>query len=428
MKKILLFVTALLLSFGLYAQNATPNRLLIHHNNTTSGLILNNVDSLTFAKVEGEVAANLEILSHNMEVVTLSVTRTESCASFKIIAEPTSKIASLNDYALARYIDRDSETSYYEDFEAGQLSGIDFTPNTNYTIATVGIDKYGVLCEVRKAEFKTGGSTITGDPQVTAELVDANYFDFTIKFTPNKDVSEYYVIAGAVGELEYQYETFAPMFGFENFEQIIVGWGLEYEGENTYTWKKMAPGTKHDILILAYDVNGVAAPYTTFNVTTDTLGGKGTAEVQITLGEYSLQEWSDEEGNPVMLPSQFITYTPNDQAGAFRFGVYTADVYDIAKDTIKQEICAESPTPAAGWFYYEEFTTDYQIDPNTECVVVAAAKNAIGEWGPLNEVRFTTPADVTSKSTSATIGKRENKITNEAGKVPSIKPKKLVLK
>ena len=39
-----------------------------------------------FANVEGEVAANLEILSHNMEVVTLNVTRTESCASFKIIA------------------------------------------------------------------------------------------------------------------------------------------------------------------------------------------------------------------------------------------------------------------------------------------------------------------------------------------------------
>lgn len=51
MKKILLFVAALLLSFGVYAQNTTPNRLLIHHNNTTSGHIIDNVDSLTFANV-----------------------------------------------------------------------------------------------------------------------------------------------------------------------------------------------------------------------------------------------------------------------------------------------------------------------------------------------------------------------------------------
>lgn len=424
MKKVLLFVTALLLSVGMYAQN----RFLIHHDNTTSGYIINNVDSLTFANVEGEVAADIEILEHDLEKVKLIVTRTASCASFKIIAEPTIKIASLDDYALALYIDRDSENAYYQDFEEAELSGVDFTPNTDYTIATVGIDEYGVLCEVRKAEFKTDCATIVGDPQVTAELIDADFFNFTVKFTPNEDVSKYHVVAGAVGELEYQYETFAPMFGFENFEQMIASWGLEYKGENTYTWKKMAPGTKHDILILAYDVNGLAVPYTTFNVTTDTLGGKGTAEVQITIGEYKLAEWWDEEGNPVMLPSQFITFSPNDQASAFRFSVYTADIYEIAKDTIKEELCAEPPAPMAGWFFYEGFTTDYQIDPNTECVVIAAAKNALGEWGPINEIRFTTPADVPSKSKSATIGKRENKVRNEAGKVPSIKPKKLVLK
>lgn len=430
MKKILLFITAILLNFGIYAQNVTPNRFLIHRNNTTNGYIIDNVDSLTFANVQGEVAANLEILEHDLEKVKLTVTRTESCVSFKIVAEPTIKIASLDDYALASYIDRESESTYYQDFEKAELTGVDFTPNTNYTIATVGIDEYGVLCDVRKAEFKTANATIVGDPQVTAELIDSDFFNFTVKFTPNKDVSKYYVIAGAEGELEYQYETYAPMFGFENFEQLIAGWGLEYEGENTYTWQKMAPGTKHDIHILACDVNGLAAPYTTFNVTTDTLGGEGTAEVQITVGEYSLQKWPDEEGNPTMLPSQFLTYTPNDQTSAYRFGVYFASEYDAESELIKEELCSEPPVPMAGWFFYEGFTTDYQIDPNTDCVVVAAAKNINGEWGPINEIRFTTPADVTrtSESKSTSIGKRENKVKNEAGKVPSIKPQKLVLK
>ena len=62
------------------------------------------------------------------------------------------------------------------------------------------------------------------------------------------------------------------------------------------------------------------------------------------------------------------------------------------------------PTP--GWFQYEELTTDYQIDPGTKCVVIAAAKNINGEWGPVTEIFFTTPDDDaprTSKSRAKTI-------------------------
>lgn len=46
----------------------------------------------------------------------------------------------------------------------------------------------------------------------------------------------------------------------------------------------------------------------------------------------------------------------------------------------------------AKWFFYEPVTTDFQIDPNTEAVAIAAAKNANGEWGTICVKRFTTPA------------------------------------
>lgn len=175
MKKILLFVAALLLSFGVYAQNTTPNRLLIHHNNTTSGHIIDNVDSLTFANVQGEVAANLEILEYDLEKVILKVTRTASCAAFKIAIEPTVKIASMSDYSLAQYIDNDSDNAYYQDFESAQLSGIELLSSTEYTIATVGIDQYGILCDVKKVAFTTPDETLVGVPEVKAELVEANH-------------------------------------------------------------------------------------------------------------------------------------------------------------------------------------------------------------------------------------------------------------
>lgn len=429
MKKILLFVTALLLSFGMYAQNATPNRLLIHHNNTTSGLILNNVDSLTFANVQGEVAADLEILEYNLEEVLLKVTRTASCVAFKIVVEPTVKIASMSDYSLAQYIDNDSENAYYQDFESAQLSGVELLASTEYTIATVGIDQYGILCDVRKAEFTTPDEELVGAPEVKAELVEANHYDFTVKFTPNEDVSKYSVVAAEKGQMQSQYEMFAPMMGFSNIGEMIKAWGLQYTEEATYTWTSMAPGTVYEVFIQAWDAEDVMAPHTVFELTTKSLGGEGTAEVAITIGKYTLGEWLDEEGNPTMLPSQFITYTPNDQTSAYRFGVYLASNYDAEAEAIKEELCSDPPMPTMGWFFYEELTTDYQINPNLECVVIAAAKNANGEWGPVTEVRFTTPSDVTSKSASKDIISRNFKSENEAGKIPVIKQKnKLQLK
>ena len=427
MKKILLFVAALLLSFGVYAQNTTPNRLLIHHNNTTSGHIIDNVDSLTFANVQGEVAANLEILEYDLEKVILKVTRTASCAAFKIAIEPTVKIASMSDYSLAQYIDNDSDNAYYQDFESAQLSGIELLSSTEYTIATVGIDQYGILCDVKKVAFTTPDETLVGVPEVKAELVEANHYDFTVKFTPNEDVSKYSVVTGEKGQLQSQYEMFAPMFGYSNIGQLIESWGLQYTEETTYTWTNMAPGTVYEVFIQAWDAEGVMAPHTVFELTTKSLGGEGTAEVAITIGEYTLGEWWDEEGNPVMLPSQFITYTPNDQTSAYRFGVYLASNYDTDAEAIKEELCSDPPMPTMGWFFYEELTTDYQIDPNLDCVVIAAAKNANGEWGPVTEVRFTTPADMPSKSASKTITSRNFKSENEAGKVHIVKQNKLRL-
>lgn len=419
MKKVLLFVTALLLSVGMYAQN----RFLIHHDNTTSGYIINNVDSLTFANVEGEVAADLEILSFDMSKVTLKVTRTAACEGFKIAVEPTVKFAAMSDFAIAQYIDNDAEYVYYQDFSEAELSGIELLPNTEYTIATVGIDEYGILCDVRKAEFTTPNEVIIGNPEVTAELVEANHYDFTVKFTPNEDVSKYSVVVGEKGQLQSQYEMFAPMMGFSNMGQMIESWGLQYTEETTHTWTSMAPSTEYEVFIQAWDLDGTMVPYTIFELTTKSLGGEGTAKVEITIGEYKLAEWWDEEGKPVMLPSQFITFSPNDQASAYRFGVYLASNYDTETELIKEDLCSEPPMPSMGWFFYEELTTDYQINPNTECVAIAAAKNANGEWGPITEVRFTTSSDVTSKSASNTITAREFKAESEAGKIPVIKQK-----
>lgn len=412
MKKILLVIAALLLSCGLYAQNTEINRLLVHSNTDTKGYILNYVDSLTFANVEGEVAANIELIDYDLEKLTVAVTRTPSCEGFKIALEPTVKIANMSDEYLATYINEQESYVYNQDFTNAEMSGIEILPSTEYTIMTVGIDVYGVLCDIKKVEFTSPAAPILGNPEVAIEIVEVNQFDFTVKFTPNEDVSKYSYVAGAKGEMQSQYEMFAPMFGFSNIGQMIETWGVPYADESSFKWTKLAPGTVYEIFIQARDNDSVMAPHQVFEVTTEPLGGEGTAEVTITLGEYKLADWWGE-----MLPSQFITFTPNDQVSAYRFSVYTAEQYDPESEAIKQELCSEPPMPTPNWFFYEEITTDYQINPNTECVAIAAAKNINGEWGAVTEVRFTTPADMPSKSASKTIKERKLN-TNSKGTVP----------
>lgn len=83
--------------------------------------------------------------------------------------------------------------------------------------------------------------------------------------------------------------------------------------------------------------------------------------------------------------------------------------------------------PTTCWFFYDEITTDYQINPNTECVAIAAAKNANNEWGLITELRFTTPesTDGATEAPSKDIKKRLQKSNNQRGVAPKMKGIKL---
>lgn len=49
--------------------------------------------------------------------------------------------------------------------------------------------------------------------------------------------------------------------------------------------------------------------------------------------------------------------------------------------------------PTVNWFFYEPTVGEYQVNPSTDIVIIAAAKNGNGEWGEVNTFRYTTPAD-----------------------------------
>ncbi len=428
MKKFLLAIAIIFTSISLNAQSQKCNRLFLYQkgenaviynmnkvdsisfgglgygynlnvhnsNGIKDNYVIDNLDSLTFKNVEGRVAADINIIDYTTTSVQFDITRTEACEGFKLMCMDYNSILSLSSDDLAKYICETAVDTYYQDFVGVEITGLTLMNDTEYAVVTVGFDKYGVACDVTKARFVTKNSNLVGDPEVTIEVTqnelnEDNYCDFTLSFTPNLSTSKYSIFVAEAGVTEYQFVMFKAMEGWENIGDMIEGWGLEFNKKDSYQYKNEVPGALYEVYIQARDVNGIRAPYQVFKFRTQGLGGEGVANVDIKLGEYVMAEWLNENYEWELKPSQFFTFTPNDQTNAYRFDVMLESTYVSDIDGIQEELCSDPFMPTDGWFLYETITTDYQIDPGLRCVAIAAAKNSLGEWGPITELYFTTP-------------------------------------
>lgn len=437
MKKhlLLIFLASFLAPLFCRAQaDNTPNRLIVtDKGGVTSGYVIDYLEDLSFARVDGQVLAKVTVDEVDLTTLTLTVTRTPECVAYKLTVISSLVADQLgNDANAIRYINSlpaGDVPLLYEDFDRGTLSGIELNADSKYSVITIGIDSYGVESGVFRADFETPAPEVVGNPHVGMEILETTQTSFTVKFTPNQDVQSYWTVAGEEGTMQEQYEMFAPMFGFTNFSDMIRMWGIEYQGECENTWNDMAPNTNYEVFVAMTDANGNFAPYETYTVSTASKGGPGEASVNITLGSFEAADWDGE-----ILPSQTITFTPNDQASCYRFSVYEAATYDANASEIKADLCSDPDQPYAYWFFYEEFTTDYQLNLNSPYVAIAAAKNINSEWGPVKELRFTTPAecpgyDGTRSPASKNLRKRATApAKTQRGVIPAIKPaRKLTL-
>lgn len=429
MKKFLLTILAILASISLNAQSQKCNRLFLHQKgekavaynmnkvdsisfgglgiginvnvHNSNGIVdrynIDNVDSLIFKNVEGKVAADVNILDYSTTHVKFDITRTASCKGFMLMCMDYSSILSLSSNDLAKYICDNAAETYYQDFEGVEINDLNLDYDTEYAIVTVGLDEYDLPCDVTKARFVTRASYLEGNPEVMVEVTknelnEDNFCDFTLKLTPNSETSKYSVFVAEAGVTDNQFIMFKAMEGWNNLGDMIEGWGYEFSGNKSQQYPNEVPGALYEVYIQAQDVNGTRAPYQVFRFRTQGLGGEGVASVDIKLGEYVLAEWMNQETYEWELkPSQFFTFTPNDQTNAYRFDVMLESTYESDIDGIQEELCSDPFMPTDGWFMYETITTDYQIDPGLKCVAIAAAKNSLGEWGPVTELYFTTP-------------------------------------
>ena len=444
MKKFTIMLAGLAMAAApsfMQAQEQEPNRLLLYNTiGNRTGYVLDRVDSIGFARIDGEVKAEVDIMDVTLDSIVLSVKKTPDCYGFKINVLPAVIANAYNDLTLITYLNmRTSSPTFNEDFSHAQLTGVELQPSTDYVVVTVGIDGYGVEDGVVRAPITTPGIPLVGNPEVKAEVVDRQLKSFSVKFTPNDDVSDYYCVAGEKGTMQEQLEMFGPMMGLSSMTDLIMTWGVARSEEEVVEWTGMAPNEEYEVFYVALDKEGSPAPYQVLETSTLSLGGDGVAEVSMELGDYIYTMWGEE-----LKPSQFITFEPNDQASCYRFSVYKAEIYDGDTEAIKQELCSDPPMPMAYWFFYDAMSTDFQIDPLTECVAIAAAKNANGEWGSVNELRFTTPeeplpseegyAAPARKTSGKNVIKSRIKASRESsqftpGRVPALaKPNKIELR
>lgn len=414
---------ALAMSTGVQAQtDVVPNRMIIHSSVASKAYAVDHVDSISFARKEGEVKANLEFLRYEKnedegDIVYVKVTRTDPSSTFRIDVLPTNTAKQYDDITFARYFERMSGTQLAEDFSEGKLSGFptEFTANTSYTVVTLAYDEYGVPCQVSRAEFKTPKVPTVGTPSVTYTVDETTSSSFTLTVTPNKDCAEFYWCQFEKGKAQEQFEQWGPMFGLSSIEAMIKQFsGKPYSEEATNTWNELAPGTDYEVAVLPVDVEGNFGDLVYIYVTTKGQGGDGVAQVDVTVGDYV-----NNGGSYV----QTVTFTPNDQTALYHDAICVKDAYEKnGGDKGFTEYLKEDNSQDPNWNQYGVDKYIFEATPNTAYYALALAKNAKGEWGPLTKHEFTTGAAPAGVAPAKAVAMPKRVATKKAAKRTAVAP------
>lgn len=416
MKK--LFTTIILCLAGamsLLAQT-NPNRVLItDKTGNVKSYLAERIDSIWFAKVEGRIAAEVEYLGYKEgggengeDVVSIAVTRTPGCQGFRIDCMPKNRADLLgSEAAIANYLDASGIDIYEQDFTNANMSGYAFAPDTEYSIVTVGYDRYGTACGAEKVDFTTPKKALVGDCSIEYKVLKATKDAITISFTPASGVAGYAACLFGAGQAEEQFAGYGAMFGFKSLGDMVKAFGFQGTGAQSYTWTNNDPGTDYEIYVQAWDVNGTYADMVIIPVTTDKIGGQGVAEMTIEIGNF--------QGNAVDGYYQIVTYTPNDQVSMHRDIIIEKNSEDSENEEyIKNLLKGDMPGDPT-WNQFGVDVAYWTADPDTEYIAYSMGMNINDEWGPLAKKEFKTPADTGKAAQKAkAVNGRPSRIVKQA--------------
>lgn len=391
-KNIFLCLIMAIFSLTTFAQTE-PNRLVVlDKNKVQKGFIVDKVDNIFFATVEGRVAADVTYKDYKTgatgDTLWLALKKTPACVSYKIACIPQSLSGRItNDDIAASYFNSTNHPMQSEDFTNAQMTGFaePFKDNTGYTIITLGYDEYGVACNMSKADFTTPRKPLVGTPEIKGQEVETTATTTKLKFTANKDVKGYAICIFPEGKAEEQFEQFGPMMRLNSMGDMIKQFGVQCTGEYTYEWTKLNPNTNYEVYVQAWDVAGTYTDMLIIPVKTKKLGGTGVAQVNIEVKEFA------KSGDGYY---QRVVYTPNSDCSLHRDIIIEKKAFDAA-DMGEAGVIALLKKDYPEDPYWNQYGVDdatWNADPNTEYYACSMAMNINDEWGPLTKVAFTTGA------------------------------------
>ena len=235
-----------------------------------------------------------------------------------------------------------------------------------------------------------------GAEKVKVTFGDVTSFEIPVNFEKGDSVANYSFIVLKKGDMQNQLDNFGAMFGISDAETYVAAFGLKAYSDTTFLYKDMIPGSEYELYVLPFLVKGTAGELQIHEVTTLNLGGTGEAKVTIEVGDFAVYDQSD----PVEYV-QFISVYPNKECALYRYFLVEKDTFDVRwGDELAIEYLSydNNPNYPPGFddpywnLYKAEENATWYVDPARTYYVVALAKNANNEYGPLVKQEFSTPA------------------------------------
>lgn len=224
-------------------------------------------------------------------------------------------------------------------------------------------------------------------PAVTMEPTEINATSIKLTFTPNEATGTYYCCQFDAGTLEEQFNMWSAWMGFQTPGDMVKAWGIARQGVQTVEWKNLTPNTSYDIYVLPVDAEGNYGELQCFPVATSVQGGEGPSVIAIEIGDFG--------GDETTGYWQIVTYTPNDQTNVFFDMICTEAFYqENGAEGVKAYLMDEADPSNPYSSYYTQTSVDvaqWNAEPGTTYHACAIGKNALGEWGEMTDIVFTTP-------------------------------------
>lgn len=213
----------------------------------------------------------------------------------------------------------------------------------------------------------------TSPASASVEISDITTTNTTVTatFTPNEDCASYYYLLGTEAEMAMWVQMMQTPL-----EQLVMMWGIQATSSTTYTWDDQAPATEYTIYVVPVNADTTLGEMVTATATTQTAGGTGLSEIEMTV--------------EVLSATEVMTFTtPNDQTAEYHYGLIEKATYEEIGEEGLIQIIQEDMYP---YYEYSEWKW-IDLSPETEYYGFAQGFNTNGEWGTITLVPFVTMPD-----------------------------------